>query len=86
MTETIERKASRLLAERRVQLLWAAEAALRARVRGDSGIHDIYWSRLLGWSCDCPCRHRCSHVTAVRAITMRSVGRKSHFANQLEVQ
>lgn len=72
---SIEAKATQLLAERRVQVMWCFDETLSARVRGDSGVHDIRWSRLLGWECTCPCRQRCSHMTAVSAVTMRSVGR-----------
>ena len=85
-TETIDAKATRLLAERRLHILWVTDEALSARVRGDTGVHDIHWSRPVGWSCSCPCRHRCSHVTAVCAVTMQSVGRPPLFANRQENQ
>jgi len=69
-TETVDDKATRLLAERRLRILWATDEALSARVRGDSGVHDIHWSRSRGWSCSCPCRQRCSHLIAVGSITV----------------
>jgi len=73
MTESIEAKVDRLLATNSVQIKWATDGVISAAVRGDSGIYDVRWSRNQGWSCDCPCFGRCSHETAVAAVTMRPV-------------
>ena len=74
MTEDLEAKASRLLADHAVQVRWATDRTVVAAVRGDSGVHDVRWSSLDGWSCSCPCvGRRCSHIEATRSVTMRSV-------------
>jgi hypothetical protein len=75
MTESIEAKASRLLAGHQVQIRWATDQIISAAVRGDGGIHDVRWDRLRGWSCSCPHVGReCSHVLAVQGVTTRPVG------------
>jgi uncharacterized Zn finger protein len=77
MRETAPQKATRLLAEGRVRVLWSTDRAVTARVRGDSGIHDVAWTRLPGrWTCTCACYGQsCSHVLAVKAITVRPLER-----------
>jgi hypothetical protein len=75
MTEDLEAKVDRLLSTNSVQVKFASDGIISAAVRGDSGIWDIRWSRVQGWECTCP--HfgaECSHVRAVRSITMRPVG------------
>jgi hypothetical protein len=75
MTENLETKVDRLLTNNSVQVKFCSEGVISAAVRGDSGIWDIRWSRDQGWECTCP--HfgaECSHVQAVRSITMRPVG------------
>lgn len=73
MTETVETKVTRLLAERQVQIRFCSDGVISATVRGDSGIYDVRWTRNQGWTCPCACRGRCSHVEAVSAVTMRPV-------------
>lgn len=76
MTETKTDKVTRLLADHAVQILFCSEGVIAASVRGDSGpIYDVRWSSNLGWGCTCPhFGHECSHVQAVRSVTMRPVG------------
>ena len=69
----IELKANRLLGNRAVQIKFCTEGVISAAVRGDSGIHEIRWTRNQGWDCSCPAYGRCSHVLAVASVTMRSV-------------
>jgi hypothetical protein len=64
-------KSTALLAGRRVGLMFASEATVTGRVRGDHGPNEVRWSRLTGWSCSCPGWGRCSHIGAVLAVTMR---------------
>ncbi len=72
--QTVTDKASRLLADGAVHVHSADENHVSARVRGDSGIHDVNWQHG-AWSCTCPaCGPRCSHIAAVRQVTM-STGR-----------
>ena len=47
----IDQKAIVLRLEGRVQIFFAGEWIVRARVRGDSGIYDTQWDRYNGWSC-----------------------------------
>jgi uncharacterized Zn finger protein len=69
-------KARRLLAEDRVQVIFATEDRVTARVRGDSGIHDVAWD-LGTWDCTCAAYGTCSHRLAVKLCTMQSVARVS---------
>ena len=61
-------KARRLLADGCVMVIAADEAHTVARVRGDSGIHDVNFHRGK-WSCTCPAFGECSHRIAVRLVT-----------------
>lgn len=71
---SVAQKADRLLLNGHVQVLWATDEAISARVRGDSSIYDIRWHRHSGWTCSCACLGpRCSHIAAVRRVTMRNV-------------
>ena len=74
-TETIDAKAARLLAEGRVQVVWATDGLVQGKVRGDSGVHDVRWTRTGGWNCSCAAYGECSHRLAIAAVTMRSVKR-----------
>jgi len=71
---TIAAKAALLRQEARLQILFATDQVISARVRGDSGIYDVRWDRLEGWHCTCAAWGRCSHVEAVASVTMRPVG------------
>ncbi|HEV3257291.1 MAG TPA: hypothetical protein VG013_10460 [Gemmataceae bacterium] len=71
---TIIDKAAMLRAESRLQILFATDQLVQARVRGDHGVYDIRWTRLQGWHCTCAAYRECSHIEAIRSVTMRSVG------------
>ena len=74
MRENVTTKAHRLLSTDAVQVRWATDQIINASVRGDSGIHDVRWSHLQGWTCSCPgYGPKCSHIQATRSITMRPV-------------
>ena len=76
MIETVEAKARRLLADGRCQVRWATDEIVVAAVLGATALYEVRWSRLAGWSCSCPeFRGRCSHIEAVRVVTMRPVGK-----------
>jgi uncharacterized Zn finger protein len=74
MAEDVTEKARRLLATDCVLVMSADESRVVARVRGDSGIHDVEWDHGT-WSCTCPAWGRCSHQRAVALCTMNPVGR-----------
>ncbi len=74
--QTVSDKASRLLSDGAVHVHRADEKRVSARVRGDSGNHDVNWQHGT-WTCTCTCAAygpRCSHIAAVRQVTM-STGR-----------
>ena len=68
-----QEKAAQLLAERRVQILWASHGLIQGKVRGASGVHDVRWTRTGGWSCSCAADGECSHRVAIASVTVRSV-------------
>jgi hypothetical protein len=70
---TVAEKANRLRADAQMQVVWATDQLIQAKVRGDHGIYDVRWDRLQGWSCSCLAFGRCSHTEAVSSVTMRSV-------------
>jgi len=72
--ESVLDKARRLLAEDRVQVLFATEHRVTARVRGDGGVRDVSWDHGT-WDCTCAAYGTCSHRLAVKLVTMHSVGR-----------
>lgn len=69
---TVGDKARRLRHDARLQILFATDQVIWARVRGDHGVYDVRWDRMDGWHCSCPAWGMCSHAEAVRSITMRS--------------
>ena len=73
MTDNLKMKATMLLVEGRVQVVWATDQIIQAKVRGDHGLYEVRWSRAMGWSCDCPAFSDCSHRESVSRVTMRSV-------------
>jgi hypothetical protein len=76
MATTTAEKPGRLLSSGCVQIIFATDELVQARVRGDSGpIWDVRWSRLDGWDCTCPAYGECTHRKAVAQVTMRPVAR-----------
>ena len=74
MRESIESKAKRYLAERRLTVNVVSADLVAATCRSDGVLYDTGWTPQLGWSCSCPALHRCAHITALQAITVRSEG------------
>ena len=72
---SINDKATTLLAEKRVQVMFASDGLVQAKVRGDHGVYDVRWTRNQGWDCTCAAFGECSHREAIRSVVMRSVGR-----------
>jgi len=70
MREDADTKARRLVAADQVQVLFADEHRIVARVRGDHGIYDLEWDRG-DWSCTCAARGACSHIEAVHLVTLQ---------------
>ncbi len=74
--ETIAAKAARYLAEGRVTVTRVAGDLADAIVMGDSGEHHVSHDPA-GWRCTCPARVRCSHVEALKLITVSRVAAPS---------
>jgi len=69
VTPDLEAKANRLLTDGRVFIRWSTPEIVSAVVRGDAGIYDVRLDRG-HWSCPCPARVTCSHMTAVMRVTL----------------
>lgn len=71
--ENVEQKARRYLAEARVIVTRVDGDDVRASVRGDGEWHRCGYHEYEGWWCSCPTRRdTCSHLIALRLITVRS--------------
>jgi len=75
--ETIEAKAARLLVEGRLTVLRAGPAEIAARCRGDHGSYLLGWRRDSFWSCSCPSSRPCSHLAALKLVTVPDLARSS---------
>lgn len=74
MRENATDKASRLLVEARVCVLWRDHHRLDVVVRGDSGLeHHVNHDAERGWRCDCEAArfHRvCAHIKAAQRVVV----------------
>jgi uncharacterized Zn finger protein len=75
---TVLEKANRIRSGAALQIKWATDQLVQARVRGDHGVYDVRWTRLQGWGCSCPAYGRCSHAEAVASVTMRRISERKH--------
>ena len=70
MTETIQAKATRLLAEGRLLIAEVDADTITASLEGDTGTHRLGLTPG-GWWCSCPTpTPRCSHLAALRLVTV----------------
>lgn len=69
--ESADSKGRRYVMEGRVVITDAGPGYVDASVRGDGALHCVTYRRG-GWSCTCPSRGRCSHLTAVGLCTAPS--------------
>jgi uncharacterized Zn finger protein len=69
--ESVEAKSHRYLAEGRLTIELVSQGRVVANCRGNRGdTYAIdYDPRRRKWSCSCPSRRRCCHVTAARLVT-----------------
>lgn len=73
--ESVTAKAARLLTSGAVTIVRVDGDLVDARVRGDSGTYMVRRDPA-GWWCSCPVRRPdCSHITAVRLVTVATIGR-----------
>lgn len=77
MPVTAADKAARLLTEGRVLIVRVRLDLAIAIVQGDSNTYDVRYDPG-GWSCSCAAmRPDCSHIDAVRAVTVRTIERNT---------
>ena len=70
MRENAASKGRRYLIEGRVIVTAVSGDVIAARVRGDGAIHTCGWEPMVGWRCSCHARTACSHLLAVRLVTV----------------
>jgi hypothetical protein len=70
MREEARSKARRLLAEGRLTIRAVGTDVILARVRGESAREYLVTSDPAGWDCSCDAVGHCSHVLAVRLVTL----------------
>lgn len=68
--ETAAAKARRYLATGRLTVIRVDGDVADAVVRGDTAEHRVGHDPARGWHCTCPARGRCSHVAALRLVTV----------------
>jgi uncharacterized Zn finger protein len=73
--ETIAAKGRRLLAGGCLTVIRVEGDVADAVVQGDTGEHRVGHDPAHGWHCSCPARGRCSHVAALKLVTVRGPGR-----------
>jgi uncharacterized Zn finger protein len=64
-------KARRYLAAGAVTVTQVDGDVADAVIRGDTGEHHAGHDPARGWHCTCPARGRCSHVVALKLVTVR---------------
>ena len=80
--ESVTAKAARYLTAGRVLVIRVDGDLVDARVRGDSGTY-IVRRDPGGWWCSCPVRRpECSHITAVRLVTVATVATTGRTATE----
>jgi uncharacterized Zn finger protein len=72
--ETTAAKARRYLVEQRLTVTRVDGDVADAVVQGDTGEHRVGHDPARGWHCSCPARGHCSHVAALKLVTVRRPG------------
>lgn len=72
--ESVEAKAQRYLAERRLALEVVTAGEVRGSCRGGDAVYVVSWLDGEGWRCSCLVRGRCCHVVAAAAVVPRGAG------------
>lgn len=71
MRESRGDKARRYLIEGRIIITHVNRPVIRATARGDGALYRVSHSQT-GWTCNCPARSTCAHITAVGMVTVGS--------------
>lgn len=69
--ETTGGKARRYLATGRLTVTRVDGDVADAVIEADTGTYQLGRDPARGWHCTCPARGRCSHVAALRLVTVR---------------
>jgi len=67
MSHLVTQKAHRLLTKGHVQVEFADEEKIMAKVVGDTSEYQV-WAKGEEYRCQCPSRGECSHIEAVKMI------------------
>lgn len=67
---SVEAKALRIILERRLTILLVAKNRIIAECRGTEQVYHLGWVRGQWW-CHCDGHNRCSHLAALRYVTVR---------------
>lgn len=68
--ESIREKAIRYVADERLSIEYVGHGRVVASCRGVGGVYAIdHDPRRRKWSCSCPARKRCCHITATALVT-----------------
>lgn len=70
MRENARAKGVRYLAEHRLTVLRVDRERVEAECRGGGAVYLLGW-RNGEWSCGCPAKTTCSHLYALRAVTVQ---------------
>ncbi len=72
--EDKQTKSRRLVSEGRLRLGWMDNEKIVAVCTGDQGlIYEITWNVEEGYRCDCEARTECSHILALKLVTVSPV-------------
>lgn len=69
--ETLEQKAERYLISGRLTIRLVTPERIEAHCKGDSGHAYRLTHENDIWSCSCPARGRCCHLTALKRVVVR---------------
>jgi uncharacterized Zn finger protein len=84
--ENAEAKGRRYLLEGRLHVRAVTDRHIAATCRGDGEIYYLSGDEQ-GWSCSCPAATlRCSHLVALRLVTIRPLGLDGPGPNGVEVR
>lgn len=72
--ENADAKGRRYLLEGRLYVRLASPERIRAMCRGDGEVYRLGYEEAEGWWCSCPAVRRCSHLIALKLVSVRPGG------------
>lgn len=70
MRENAQAKGRRYLVEGRLVLTEIRPGLIRATCRGAGHVYSLGWTQGGGWRCDCAAKSACSHLHALKTVTV----------------